>query len=340
MRAIAVLDRTKEPGALGEPLYQDVVIALASAASDAHFGRPPRIVGGRYGLGSKEFTPAMAKAVFDQLTEPEPMHNFVVGIDNDVCFNSLRFDPRFSTERADVTRAIFYGIGSDGTVGANKNSIEIIGEQTDAFAQGYFVYDSKKSGSTTVSHLRFGPRPITSTYLIDMAQFVACHQWELLNRLDVLEHAAPGATVLLNAPYPPDQVWAALPPLARTRARDQQVQLYTIDAGAVAEAAGMGRRVNTVLQTCFFALSGVLPREAAVAAIKSAIRKTYAAKGASVIERNEAAVDQTLAALHRVEIPEERPVNVLAPTRSPPAPLGWCARRSSRCWRDTATRCR
>jgi len=317
VRTVAVLDRTKEPGALGEPLYQDVVAAFAGAASDAHCGRPPRIVGGRYGLGSKEFTPAMAKAVFHELGKPEPMHNFVVGIDNDVCFNSLPYDPHFSTERDDVTRAIFYGIGSDGTVGANKNAIKIIGEQTEAFAQGYFVYDSKKSGSTTVSHLRFGPRPITSTYLIDKAQFVACHQWELLNRLDVLEHAAAGATVLLNAPYRPNEVWNALPPLVRDRALERQVQLYAIDAGAVAEATGMGRRVNTVLQTCFFALSGVLPREAAIAAIKKAIRKTYATKGGTIVERNEAAVDQTLAALHRVEIPDERPVNAPITERVP-----------------------
>ena len=317
VRRIAVLDRTKEPGALGEPLYQDVVTAFASAAGDAHFGRPPQIVGGRYGLGSKEFTPSMAKAVFDQLTAAEPVHDFVVGIDDDVSFNSLPYDAHFTTEPPDVTRAIFYGIGADGTVGANKNSIKIIGAGTGAFAQGYFVYDSKKSGSTTVSHLRFGPRPITSTYLIDRAQFVACHQWELLSRIDVLEHAADGATVLLNAPYPPAQVWDALPPLARARAVERRVQLHAIDAGAVAEACGMGRRVNTVLQTCFFALSGVLPRAAAIEAIKAAIAKTYGSKGAGVVQRNQDAVDRTLEALHRIEVPDQAPAARVEP---PPVP--------------------
>jgi pyruvate-ferredoxin/flavodoxin oxidoreductase len=305
VRSIAVLDRTKEPGALGEPLYQDVVAAFSGPAADAHPGLPPRIIGGRYGLGSKEFTPAMAAGVFDALARDHAPHNFVVGITDDVSFNSLPYDPSFSTESSEVTRAIFYGIGSDGTVGANKNAIKIIGTETDSYAQGYFVYDSKKSGSTTVSHLRFGPHPIASTYLIDRAQFVACHQWELLTRLDVLEHAAPGATVLINAPYPPNLVWDELPARVRALVRDRRLSLYTIDAGAVAEAAGMGRRVNTVLQTCFFAVSGVLPRDEAIAAIKGAIRKSYSGKGAEIVAANEAAVDRTLEALHRVEIPED-----------------------------------
>jgi pyruvate-ferredoxin/flavodoxin oxidoreductase len=304
VRSIAVLDRTKEPGALGEPLYQDVVAAFAGPTGDARPGRPPRIVGGRYGLGSKEFTPAMAAAIFKALALDCPPHNFVVGIDDDVTFNSLPYDPAFSTEGPEVTRAIFYGIGSDGTVGANKNAIKIIGTETEAYAQGYFVYDSKKSGSTTVSHLRFGPQPITSTYLIERAQFIACHQWELLGRLEVLDHAAPGATLLVNAPYPPHKVWDALPAAVRARARERKISLYVIDAHAVANAAGMGRRVNTVLQTCFFAISGVLPREEAIHAIKAAIRKSYGARGADVVAANEAAVDRTLEALHRVDIPE------------------------------------
>jgi pyruvate-ferredoxin/flavodoxin oxidoreductase len=303
VRAIAVLDRTKEPGALGEPLYQDVVTAFAGEAGEARPGHRPRIVGGRYGLGSKEFTPAMAMAVFAALKRPDAPHGFVVGIDDDVCFKSLDYDPSICTEDPRVVRAIFYGIGADGTVGANKNAIKIIGTETDAYAQGYFVYDSKKSGSTTVSHLRFGPTPITSTYLIDKARFIACHQWELLSRLDVLEHAAPGATVLLNAPYPTDRVWEALPSRVRALARERELAIYAIDARAVAEAAGMGRRVNTVLQTCFFAISGVLPREAAIAAIKRAIGKTYRGKGSEVVAANEAAVDRALEALHRIPIP-------------------------------------
>jgi pyruvate-ferredoxin/flavodoxin oxidoreductase len=321
VRAIAVLDRTKEPGAPGEPLYQDVIAAFAGPAADAYPGLPPRIIGGRYGLGSKEFTPAMAAGVFDALKRDHAPHNFVVGIVDDVSFNSLSYDPAFTTEPPDVTRAIFYGIGSDGTVGANKNAIKIIGTETDAYAQGYFVYDSKKSGSTTVSHLRFGPRPIASTYLIDRAQFIACHQWELLGRLDVLEHAAHGATVLLNAPYPPRQVWDQLPPRARALAKAREVTLYAIDATAVAEAAGMGRRVNTVLQTCFFAISGVLPRADAIAAIKGAIRKSYGVKGAEIVAANEAAVDRTLEALARVEIPAaDGPEAVAAPVAHEPAP--------------------
>jgi pyruvate-ferredoxin/flavodoxin oxidoreductase len=303
VRSIAVLDRTKEPGALGEPLYQDVVTAFAGEAGDARPGHRPRVVGGRYGLGSKEFTPAMAMAVFAALRQPEPPHGFVVGIDDDVCFKSLTYDAAVCTEDPQVMRAMFYGIGSDGTVGANKNAIKIIGTETDAYAQGYFVYDSKKSGSTTVSHLRFGPTPITSTYLIDKAHFIACHQWELLSRLDILEHAAPGATVLLNAPFPPERVWESLPVRVRALARERDLAIYAIDARAVAEAAGMGRRVNTVLQTCFFAISGVLPRTAAIAAIKRAIAKTYRGKGAEVIAANEAAVDSTLDALHRLAIP-------------------------------------
>jgi pyruvate-ferredoxin/flavodoxin oxidoreductase len=310
VRAIAVLDRTKEPGAAGEPLYQDVVTAIAEARSsgESPFARTPRVIGGRYGLGSKEFTPAMAKAVFDELASAEPVPRFSLGIDDDVSFNNLAHDTAFSTEGDDVVRAIFYGLGSDGTVGANKNSIKIIAAETGSFAQAYFVYDSKKAGSTTVSHLRFGPRPIESTYLIDQAQFVACHQWELLNRLDVLEHAAPNATVLLNAPCPPGEVWRSLPDGVRRQIVRRGLRLYAIDANRVASSSGMGRHVNTILQTCFFAISGVLPRARAIAAIKAAIEKTYSSKGTDVVQRNIAAVDQTLAHLHEIA-PEPEPVD-------------------------------
>jgi pyruvate-ferredoxin/flavodoxin oxidoreductase len=304
VRGIAVLDRTKEPGAAGEPLYQDVVTAVseARARGESPFERMPRIIGGRYGLGSKEFTPAMAKAVFDELAWPEPKTRFSIGIDDDVTFRSLAYDPAFCTEPDDVVRALFYGLGSDGTVGANKNSIKIIAEATGGYAQAYFVYDSKKAGSTTVSHLRFGPRPIESTYLIDRAQFVACSQWELLSRVDVLAHAAEGATVLLNAPGEPAAVWAALPARVRRHIATKRLRVYAIDASAVAAACGMGRHVNTILQTCFFAVSGVLPRDRAIAEIKASVRKTYAAKGDAVVKRNEAAVDQALAHLHEIPI--------------------------------------
>jgi pyruvate-ferredoxin/flavodoxin oxidoreductase len=312
VRAIAVLDRTKEPGAAGEPLYQDVVTAVADAraSGESPFARTPRVIGGRYGLGSKEFTPAMAKAVFDALASPEPMPRFSVGINDDVTFQSLPYDPAYTTEPDDVVRALFYGLGSDGTVGANKNSIKIIADSTGAFAQAYFVYDSKKAGSTTVSHLRFGPRPIQSTYLIDQAHFVACSQWQLLGRVDVLEHAAPGATVLLNAPYPHDEVWAQLPARVRQQVVERRLQVHTIDAATVATACGMGRHVNTILQTCFFALSGVLPRDRAIEAIKASIRKTYAPKGDVVVQRNESAVDQTLAHLRALVVPLEAPSGV------------------------------
>ena len=304
VRAIAVLDRTKEPGAAAEPLFQDVITAVAEARAngDSPFERTPRIIGGRYGLGSKEFTPAMAKAVFDELRWPQPKARFSIGIDDDVTFGSLAYDPAFSTEPDDVVRALFYGLGSDGTVGANKNSIKIIAEATGGYAQAYFVYDSKKAGSTTVSHLRFGPRPIESTYLIDRAQFVACSQWEMLGRLDVLEHAADGATVLLNVPCEPAAVWTALPARVRRRIVSRRLRVHAIDASAVAAACGIGRHVNTILQTCFFALSGVMPRDAAMAAIKTSIRKTYAAKGEAVVQRNEAAVDAALAHLHEIVV--------------------------------------
>ena len=305
VRAIAVLDRTKEPGALGEPLYQDVVTALAEARADgtSAFAAEPVVVGGRYGLSSKEFTPAMVKAVFDALAEARPKNHFTVGIMDDVTHTSLAYDDTFDTEPADVTTAVFYGLGADGTVGANKNSIKIIGEETDLHVQGYFVYDSKKSGATTVSHLRTSPRPIRSAYLISKARFVACHQFEFLERVDVLEHAADGAVFLLNAPYAADEVWDQLPREMQEQLIDKRIRFYTIDASAVARETGMGGRINTIMQTCFFAISGVLPREEAIAQIKHAIEKTYSKRGAEVVKRNFEAVDATLAHLHEVPVP-------------------------------------
>jgi pyruvate-ferredoxin/flavodoxin oxidoreductase len=297
-RRVVVLDRTKEPGAPGEPLYLDVVTALAEAWEDG--ATRPSVSGGRYGLGSKEFTPRMAKAALDVLTGPARPRSFTVGIADDVTHLSLPVDHTFTTERPEVTRAVFYGLGSDGTVGATKNSVKIIGEHSDLDAQGYFVYDSKKSGAVTVSHLRFGPEPVASPYLIESAQFVGVHWFELVYSRDVLAQAAPGATVLFNAPYEPGDLWDQLPVEAQRTARERGLKLFTIDADGVARDAELGSRVNTIMQTCFFALSGVLPREEAVAAIKAAIDRTYAKRGATVLARNHAAVDAALANLHPV----------------------------------------
>jgi pyruvate-ferredoxin/flavodoxin oxidoreductase len=299
VKSVAVLDRTKEPSAIGEPLYLDVV----AACFEGRDGKVPRIIGGRYGLSSKEFTPAMARRVFDECARERPRNHFTVGIRDDVTNTSLDYDEAFSTEDPDTVRAVFYGLGSDGTVGANKNSIKIIGEETDNFAQGYFVYDSKKSGSVTVSHLRFGPRPIHSTYLINRANFVACHQFSFLERLDVLKAAAPGAVFLLNSPYGPDAVWDHLPRSVQQEILDKKLRVFVIDAVDVARQHGMGGRINTVMQTCFFALSGVLPRDQAIAAIKHAIDKTYGKRGQVIVEKNWAAVDGTLARLHEVRVP-------------------------------------
>ena len=276
VKTIAVLDRTKEPGAAGEPLYVDVVTAVseAMAAGAAPFTVAPRIIGGRYGLSSKEFTPAMIKGVFDEMAKPKPKNHFTVGIVDDITHTSLDYDPNFSTEDPKTIRALFYGLGADGTVGANKNSIKIIGEDTDNYAQGYFVYDSKKSGALTISHLRFGPEPIRSTYLIGRASFVACHQFSFLERLDVLKGAEPGATFLLNSLYGPDEVWDHLPRTVQQQIIDKKLRFYVIDGYKVAEKTGMGVRINTIMQTCFFALSGVLPRAEAIAKIKDAIQKT------------------------------------------------------------------
>jgi pyruvate-ferredoxin/flavodoxin oxidoreductase len=303
-RALAVLDRTKEPGAVGEPLYTDVVAACAEAWSDVHAGTPtPRVIGGRYGLGSKELTPAMVKAALDELDEPSPKRHFTLGIVDDAAHTSLEVDPAFVTEPDDVVRAVFFGLGSDGTVGANKNTIKIIAEDPDMFVQGYFVYDSKKSGSQTVSHLRFGRRPIRSTYLVQSASFVGCHQWTLLERADVLGRAAPGATFLLDSPFGPDAVWDELPRSVQEQIVDKRISFWVIDARNVARDAGLGGRTNTVMQSCFFAISGVLPREAALEKIRASIEKTYGKKGREVVEQNFAALDLTLANLHRVKVP-------------------------------------
>jgi len=303
-RAVAVLDRTKEPGAVGEPLYQDVIAALAESSSPGACAGMPRVIGGRYGLSSKEFTPAMVKAVFDELAKPAPKLHFTVGIVDDVTHTSIEVDPEFEIEPDDVVRAVFYGLGADGTVGANKNSIKIIGEETDLFAQGYFVYDSKKAGATTISHLRFGPHPIRSAYLARRAHFVAVHQWNFIERYEVLEGARPGAVLLVNSPLAPEDVFDALPLEAQEQVLEKGIRIHAIDALAVAKDAGMGGRINTIMQTCFFALSGVLPRERAITAIKAAIEKTYAAKGPDVVRRNFAVVDAALAHLKAAPVPK------------------------------------
>ncbi|MGA2629282.1 MAG: pyruvate:ferredoxin (flavodoxin) oxidoreductase [Terriglobia bacterium] len=307
VKTLAVLDRTKEPGAAGEPLYVDVVTAVSEmmAAGQAPFKATPRIIGGRYGLSSKEFTPAMVKAVFDNAALDKPKNHFTVGIEDDVTHTSLKYDPEFSAEDPQTVRALFYGLGSDGTVSANKNSIKIIGEETESHAQGYFVYDSKKAGAVTVSHLRFGPRPIHSTYLITRASFVACHQFSFLERVNMLKSAAPGAVFLLNSPYGPGEVWDHLPRTVQEQIISKKLHFYVIDAYAVAKETGMGVRINTIMQTCFFAISGVLPREEAIAAIKHAIEKTYGKRGEAVVKKNFAAVDATLAHLHEVAVPEQ-----------------------------------
>jgi len=302
-RRIAVLDRCKEPGATGEPLYLDVVTALAERWSDA--ASRPTVLGGRYGLGSKEFYPRAVKAALDGLDDPATPRSFTVGIVDDVTRLSLPLDAGFATERRDVTRALFYGMGSDGTVGATKNSVKIIGEHTDLDAQGYFVYDSKKSGAVTVSHLRFGPAPVTSPYLIEAAGFVGVHRFDLVYERDVLGLAAPGATVLFNAPHPVEELWDRLPVEAQRQVRARDLKLWTIDGDKVAQDVGMGGRINTIMQTCFFALSGVLPRDEAVKAIKDAIDRTYGKRGGTVLTRNHAAVDAALQHLYQAPVPAE-----------------------------------
>ncbi|MBW7887696.1 MAG: pyruvate:ferredoxin (flavodoxin) oxidoreductase [Bacteroidetes bacterium] len=306
-KSIAVLDRTKEPGTTGEPMYLDVVAAMSEyyAEGKSKFASYPRIIGGRYGLASKEFTPAMVKAVYDEMKKEKPKNHFTVGIIDDVSHTSLDVDYSYSTEKDDVFRGLFYGLGADGTVGANKNSIKIIGDETDFFSQGYFVYDSKKSGSTTVSHLRFGPRPIHSTYLITKANFVACHQWQFLEKFDMLSSIIDGGTFLINSPFPAERVWDQLPVSVQKNIISKNLHLYVIDGNAVAQKTGMGGRVNTIMQTCFFAISGVLPKEEAIEAIKKSIKKTYGKKGEDIVKMNFAAVDQTIENLQKVEYPKE-----------------------------------
>ncbi|HEX6902640.1 MAG TPA: pyruvate:ferredoxin (flavodoxin) oxidoreductase [Thermoanaerobaculia bacterium] len=303
VRTLGVLDRTKEPGAVGDPLYLEVLAALREAKDEGIHVPDPRIIAGRYGLSSKEFNPAMVKAVFDELAKDRPKNHFTVGIKDDVTWTSLDYDAGFDIEPDDVVRALFYGLGSDGTVGANKNSIKIIGEETDHYAQGYFVYDSKKSGAVTVSHLRFGPRPIRSTYLIRRASFIACHQFDFLDRFEMLEAAAPGAVFLLNSPYGPETVWDHLPFEVQERIVEKNLRFFVIDAYDVARRAGMGGRINTIMQTCFFAISGVLPREEAIGRIKEAAEKTYGKRGAEVVRRNFQMIDDALAHLYEVEVP-------------------------------------
>jgi pyruvate-ferredoxin/flavodoxin oxidoreductase len=317
LRALAVLDRTKEPGAVGDPLFLEVIGALASNGT-----MPPVVIGGRYGLSSKEFTPAMVEAVLAELAADRPRPRFTIGINDDVTHLSLRYDASSWTEPEDVVQAVIFGLGSDGTVGANKASVKIIGEETDQFAQGYFVYDSKKSGSRTVSHLRFGPRPLTSTYLIGpgQANFVACHQFHFLEEVDVLEPAAPGATFLLNSPYPAAEVWERLPGWFQAGVIEKGLQLWVIDASGIAHQIGLGGRINSVLQTCFFSLVGVLPAPEAIAAIKGSIAKTYGKRGEVVVRRNLAAVDQALENLARVEIPA-------SVSRTGPSPFDSLSRR-------------
>ena len=321
-RTVAVLDRTKEPGSGGEPLFLDVAAALGEAHSTGRREQLPIVVGGRYGLSSKEFTPAMVAGIYQELALPNPRPRFTIGINDDVTLTSLSYDPRLDIEDPETVSAVFYGLGSDGTVGANKNTIKIIGEMPDTYAQGYFVYDSKKSGSRTVSHLRFGPKPIEAPYLINSAGFIGCHHWSILERVDVLEYARPGTVLLVNTPYPTEEVFARLPRPMQERIIELGIELWAIDANLVARKAGMGRRTNTVLQTCFFAISKVMPKELALAQVKKAIRKTYARKGADVVAKNEAAVDASIADLHRVEVPtaplSHQPMIPPVPDDAPP----------------------
>ena len=321
VRALAVLDRTKEPGSEGEPLHLDVVSALAEAHDRGARASMPRVIGGRYGLSSKEFTPAMVAGVLGELAREEPRRRITVGITDDVGGTSVDHDVELDIEDPATFRAVFFGIGADGTVGANKNTIKILGADPHVHAQAYFVYDSKKSGAPTVSHLRFGPHEVRAPYLVSRARFVGCHQFTLLEKMDVLGVADDGATLLLNAPYPPGEVWDALPGPVQQQVLDKHLRVFTIDATAVARSAGLPGRTNTVLQTCFFAVSGVLPRDEAVARVKEAIRTTYGRRGQEVVRRNEAAVDHTLAALHEVSVPgrrtSDRPLPPTVPADAP-----------------------
>jgi pyruvate-ferredoxin/flavodoxin oxidoreductase len=306
-KAIAILDRTKEPGATGEPLYEDVVTALAEgfAAGTTPFKKMPIVIGGRYGLSCKEFTPAMVKSIFEELKSAAPKNHFTIGIDDDVTHTSLDYDPNFNIASSKTVRCVFFGLGADGTVGANKNSIKIIAEETDNWGQGYFYYDSRKSGTVTESHLRFGPSPIKAPYLIGKGQasFVACHQFSFLERVPMLDYVSEGGTFLLNSIYGPEEVWDHLPIEVQKQIIDKKIRFFMVDAYDVAQKAGMGNRINTIMQTCFFAISGVLPRDEAIEQIKKSIKKTYGKRGESVVQRNFAAVDSSLAALYEVKVP-------------------------------------
>jgi pyruvate-ferredoxin/flavodoxin oxidoreductase len=306
-KTIATLDRTKEPGSAGEPLYQDLITAIKEAMEEgfAPFQKAPTVVGGRYGLSSKEFTPAMVKGLYDELKKDKPKNHFTIGIKDDVTNTSIDYNPDFSIANEDTLRALFFGLGADGTVSANKNSIKIIGEETENYAQGYFVYDSKKSGAKTISHLRFGPEPIRAPYLIDEADFVACHQFSFLEQIDMLKYTKQGATFLLNSIYGPDEVWDNLPKPVQEDILEKELDLYIIDAYEVADKTDMGQRINTIMQTCFFAISGVLPREQAIQEIKKAIRKSYGKRGEAVVQKNFAAVDSALENLYHVEPPQK-----------------------------------
>ena len=312
-KVVAVLDRTKEPGGAGEPLYLDTVRAVYEAVQNGRFTKAPVIIGGRYGLSSKEFTPAMVKGVFDEMSKPRPKNDFTVGIHDDVTHLSLDYDENFTIEDAAGVQAIFYGLGSDGTVGANKSSIKIIGEETPNYAQGYFVYDSKKAGSVTVSHLRFGPHPIHSTYLVSRANFVGCHQFVFLEKYDILKNIKDKGVFLLNSSYGPDAVWDKLPEDVQKRIIERQVRFFVIDAYQVAQETGMGVRINTIMQTCFFAISGVLPKEEAIQAIKNSIKKAYGKKGEEIVKKNFNAVDQTLAHLFEVKVPAKATSTIQRP---------------------------
>lgn len=323
VKSIAVLDRTKEPGSLGEPLYLDIVTSIYESLENKKLKLKniPKIIGGRYGLSSKEFTPSMIKSVFDELKKDNPKNHFTVGINDDVTFTSLEFDKGFEIKHDDETNCMFYGLGSDGTVGANKNSIKIIGEETDNYAQGYFVYDSKKSGSTTVSHLRFGKKPIKSIYLIQTADFVACHQFTLLEKFDVLKNIRKGGIFLLNAPYSREEIFSKIPQKVGQQIIEKELNFYVIDAYSVAKETGMGSKVNTIMQTCFFAISGIMPEAEAISHIKNYIKKTYSSKGEEIVAKNFLAVDKTLENLHKVDIKNAVPGKIqLPPVVSPKAP--------------------
>ncbi|VAX35462.1 Pyruvate-flavodoxin oxidoreductase [hydrothermal vent metagenome] len=316
VEALGVLDRTKEPGSAGEPLYLDIVNALVEAGQEK-FSKLPKVIGGRYGLSSKEFTPAMIKSVYDEMKKEVPKNHFTIGILDDVTKTSLEYDENFIIEDKDGVKAIFYGLGSDGTVGANKNSIKIIGENTENYAQGYFVYDSKKAGSVTISHLRFGPKPIHSTYLVSKANFVACHAFGFLENYDVLDKLEEGGVFLLNTPYPVDETWDKLPKEVQQKIIDKKAKFYVIDAYTVAKDSGLGRRTNTIMQTCFFAISGVLPKDEAIKAIKDAIQKAYGKKGEKVVQMNYDAVDNTLSHLKQIDVPAQATSTIVKPAIVP-----------------------